>query len=174
MRGAAHDPVDLGGERQVGERAGADVRRRLHAPRAAARRQRRVQVQTEPRVAAQGARIARGEHDPAAGVVAVLAGAGQQLAADAARLGLGADHEQRQAPDPLAHQRHRAPDHAAPALGHPGAAGVGGEQMVDAHAPRGDRAGRLGRLAEAAAEVLEGLDADVEDRVDVGGLERAD
>ncbi len=87
---------------------------------------------------------------------------------------VGADHEQRQAPDPLAHQRHRAPDDAAPALGHPGAAGVGGEQMVDAHAPREDRAGRLGRLAEAAAEVLEGLDADVEDRVDVGGLERAD
>ena len=66
--------------------------------RPAAGGERRMQVQAEPGVAAQGARIGRGEHDPAARAVAVGAGAGEQLAADAARLRVRVYDEQRQAP----------------------------------------------------------------------------
>jgi hypothetical protein len=132
-----------------------------------------VQVQAEPRVAAQGARIARGEHDPAASAATVLPGAGEQLAADAGGLGLGSHHEQRQAPEAVAQDAERAADDAPAALRHPGAARVGGQQPAHAHAARGDRARRLGGLVEAAGEVLECLDAEVEHRIDVGGFERA-
>ena len=54
----------------------------------------------------------------------------------------GRDHEQREAPQALAHEaRARSAGDLAVALGHPGAARIGLEQPAQAHARRPARAG---------------------------------
>ena len=68
----------------------------------------------------------------AAGALAVGPAAREQLAADAAALqGLG-HPEEREAPDALADSASADALDAAVALGHPGSAGIGAQQMADA------------------------------------------
>ena len=71
-------------------------------------RQCRVQVAARAGSRLRSARGSRrGEHDPAAGAVAVLARTAEQLAADPARLLVRAHDEQRKPPHALAYERQR-------------------------------------------------------------------
>ena len=88
----------------------------------------------------------------------------QQRAADARRLVLGQHDEQRQAPHALAVERERGADHAPVVLGHPGAAGIALEQLLDPHQRGHQRRRRRRRLVEAPVEVGEGHHRDLVDR----------
>ena len=108
-----------------------------------------VQGEPEPGVGAHRPRVARGQDHPAAGAVAVLPGQPEQLAADARRLRVGIHHQQRQAPQPLAHDRQRAADDPPVADRPPSSRRIGGEQAAQPHEVAVDRL--VGRVARPAA-----------------------
>ena len=87
---------------------------------------------------------------------------------------LGQHDEQRQAPHALAVERERGADHPPVVLGHPRAARIALEQLVDPH-DRGHQRRRRGRrLVQAPVEVGEGHHGDLVDREVVVAAHGAD
>ncbi len=111
----------------------------------------RVQVEPEPRVGADRARVGRGQDDPADRVVGVVVRAAQQLRTDAGRLQPRPHDEQRESPDALALDGERAAGESPLVLGHPRPLGVVAHERAEAllgHGGIGRR--RLGLTAAAA------------------------
>ena len=157
MARAAHRPRDRLGVAQIVRLLGVhDGQIRPQHPGG-----RDAGAQVEPRqgVAAQGLGVLRRHDPPAARPVAVREGGVEQPPPDPPTLMLGRDGEERETPEPLAHDRVRAAHHLAVDLGDPLPAGI--ELEVAREAQQGARlalgliAGRAVVAEHAVGDVLD-------------------